>query len=550
MKPKNWGAMLVVVLSLAILPACTGAQAMLRNSSSNRLNSENEIDPTPTLIAESSGAVKGGSSALAAYEGTLEDIYARVSPSVVNIQVVQKVAVSPSQFPFALTPEEQLQGGEEQYQYSQGSGSGFVWDKEGHIVTNNHVVEGADKIQVIFSDGVTVDATVVGTDPDSDLAVIKVERPAESLVPVALGDSTQLRVGQLAIAIGNPFGLEGTLTTGVVSALGRSLPVDNSSSQTGASYTIPDVIQTDASINPGNSGGVLVDTEGHVIGVTSAIISPVNVSAGIGFAIPSAIVKQVVPSLISEGHYDHPRLGISGMSLVPDLAEAMNLESTQLGALIIEVVPGGPADKAGVRGSDRQVSIDGATARVGGDVVIAIDGEPVKRFEDLPAYLASSTKVGQTIKLTVLRDGKEMELSLTLDARPGTAVATQTPNASTSEGQAYLGIVGSALTPEIANEMDLPTDQSGVLVGQVQQGSPADRAGLRGSYKPITLGNQRVLVGGDVITAMNGTAIADMDTLRAMIQQAHPGQTVTLSILRDGKLLEVNVELTGRPTNP
>ena len=273
-------------------------------------------------------------------EAILEQIYTQVSPSVVNIRVVQKQEVMfpilpeipgfPGfSFPFPQGPQEY---------YSKGLGSGFVWDKEGHIVTNNHVVAGADRISVTFHDGTTVSGKIVGTDADSDLAVIRIDMPQDELQPVELADSTRLRVGQLAVAIGNPYGLEGTMTVGFISALGRLLPIYSESS--GSRYSIPDVIQTDAPINPGNSGGVLVDCNGRVIGVTSAIISSSGANAGIGFAVPSAIVKKVVPNLIENGYYEHPWLGISGISLSPELAEAMKLEPAQRGALVVDVVPG------------------------------------------------------------------------------------------------------------------------------------------------------------------------------------------------------------------
>jgi len=352
-------------------------------------------------------------------EAILEQIYAQVSPSVVNIRVVQKHEVMfPAlpeipglpgfSFPFPQGPQEY---------YSKGLGSGFVWDREGHIVTNNHVVSGADRISVTFQDGTTVPGEIVGTDADSDLAVIKVDIPQDQLQLVELANSTQLKVGQLAVAIGNPYGLKGTMTVGFVSALGRLLPTDSKSD--GSSYSIPDVIQTDAPINPGNSGGVLVDRNGRVIGVTSAIISSSGANAGIGFAIPSAIVKKVVPSLIEKGYYEHPWLGISGISLSPELVEAMNLEPAQRGALVVDVVPGSPADEAGVRGSDRQVTIYGDTVRVGGDVITAIDGQPVKEFGDLVTYLTRVTEVGQTVTLALLRKGKDTNVKVTLAARPG-----------------------------------------------------------------------------------------------------------------------------------
>ena len=370
---------------------------------------------------------------MAAYESALSGIYTQVNPSVVNIRILtqQSVTLPGSEqfpnFPFfnmpsfpgmpeaPQTPNQQIP---ETPQYSQSLGSGFVWDKAGHIVTNNHVVDGADKIEVAFQDGTTVPAERVGADPDSDLAVIKVAIPEEQLHPVKMGASDGLRVGQLAIAIGNPFGLEGTMTVGIISALGRSLPSGELNFNNGPVYRIPDVIQTDAPINPGNSGGVLVNDQGKVIGVTFAIESPAGANAGIGFVIPAAIVERVVPVLIEKGSYAHPYLGISGTSLTPDLAKAMDLEASQRGALVAEVVAGSPADKAGLRGSDRQVTIDGQQVSVGGDMILAIDDQPVKEMDDLIAYLSAQTGVGQKVSLTVLRDGKEKRLEATLTARP------------------------------------------------------------------------------------------------------------------------------------
>jgi serine protease Do len=507
--------------------------------------------PAPTAVAMPAAVTSTTSSTdvLAALEGTLEGIYDQVNPSVVNIRVVQKEkAVTPAfpeipGFPFfepPTTPQEP------QEHYSQGAGSGFVWDKEGHIVTNNHVVADADKISVTFYDGATVPGEVVGTDPDSDLAVVKVDLPADRLQPVQIADSTQVKVGQLAVAIGNPFALEGTMTVGFVSALGRLLPVESENGQ-GPGYSIPDVIQTDAPINPGNSGGVLVNDQGQVIGVTSAIISPVGASAGIGFAIPSAIVQKVVPALVKTGHYEHPWLGVSGTSLNPDLAEAMKLKSEQRGALVVDVVPGGPADKAGLQGSDRQVEIEGQEVRVGGDVIVAIDGQPVKGFDDVVTYLARATEVGQKINLTVLRHNKEETLQVALVARPKSEPQQQEQAEREQPSGVWLGIMGQTVTPEVAQAMDLPEDQQGVLVEQVEVGSPADQAGLRGSYKPATINGQRVPVGGDVITALDGQPVNQMEDLQSLIRQAQPGQEVTLTLLRDGKQLEVPVTLAERP---
>ncbi|MDH4136863.1 MAG: trypsin-like peptidase domain-containing protein [Anaerolineae bacterium] len=545
MKKSMLWLTLVVALSLIVLPGCS-AMNLLPAQTVRASAPVPVVAPTP-MSAETVPPTKAGT--LADLEGTLERIYEDVSPSVVSIQVIQKQTVGMGlpgmlpELPFFGQPSPQ-QPPQEQYQ--QGSGSGFVWDKEGHIVTNNHVVEGADKIKVMFSDGTTVSGKVVGTDPDSDLAVVKVELPAAQLHPVQLADSTQVKVGQLAVAIGNPFGLENTMTVGFVSALGRSLPVESESIQ-GPSYTIPDIIQTDASVNPGNSGGILVDDEGQVIGVTAAIASPVRASAGIGFAIPSAIVQKVVPVLIEKGRYAHPWLGISGTSLDPDLAQAMKLKADQHGALVVDVTPDGPADKAGLRGSDQSITVDGEERRIGGDVIVAINGQPVENFDDLVTYLVRSTEVGEKITLTVLRDGREQQVEVTLNERPSSQKETQPTAGETAAEGVWLGITGMTLSPEVAQAMSLSQDQQGVLVEEVVNGSPADKAGLRRSYKPVTIKGQRLLVGGDVIVAWDGQPVTQMEELKALTGEASAGQEITLTVLRDGEQTQVQVTLAERP---
>ncbi len=376
--------------------------------------------------------------------------------------------------------------------------------------------------------------------------MIRVDVPADQLQPVQIADSDLVKVGQLAIAIGNPFGLEGTMTVGIVSALGRTLPASQGF-MSGPSYSIPDIIQTDAPINPGNSGGVLVDANGQVIGVTAAIESTSGANAGIGFVIPSNIVRRVVPSLIENGSFAHPYLGISGTDMSPDLATAMDLDSSQRGALVVEVSPETPADKAGLRGSDRQVTIDGQEARVGGDVIVAIDGQPVNDMDDLIAYLGKSTVVGQEVALTVLRDGNQTEVSVTLEARPGQAAPQAESEAAQTSGSIWLGIRGQAMDSALAEAMDLAPDQQGVLVQQVEASSPADEAGLRGSFKPVDMNGEQVLIGGDVITELNGEAVASVEELRDGIQKYQPGDEVTLTIIRDGEQAEVTVTLAERP---
>ncbi|MBL7183459.1 MAG: trypsin-like peptidase domain-containing protein [Anaerolineae bacterium] len=309
------------------------------------------------------------------------ELYKRVSPSVVHISV----------------------------NAGRITGSGFVWDTEGHIVTNNHIVEGATRIEMTFADDTTAKAELVGADADNDLAVIKVDLPASQLKPVELGDSDALRVGQRAIAIGNPFGLEQTMTTGIVSALGRVLR-----QETG--FSLPQLIQTDAAINPGNSGGPLLDSQGRVISVTTLIFSNSGTNAGVGFAVPVGAVKRVVPSLVATGRYADPWLGIQGTSISSLLAEELDLPVDE-GVLVQSVVEDGPADKAGLRGGDRQVRFEGVALTTGGDIIVAIGGVSVQDMDDLIVYLADKS-VGQRVTLTVLRDGRRQRIQVTLGERP------------------------------------------------------------------------------------------------------------------------------------
>ncbi len=334
-------------------------------------------------------------------EATAEDLllvnlYARVNPGVVNIDVAAGAGETASIF---------------------GSGSGFLIDTEGHIVTNHHVVEGADTIWVTFSDGSLREAEVLGTDPFSDLAVLKVDDLPPGAVPLELGDSDTLQVGQRVIAIGNPFGLQGTMTVGVISALGRVLPTVTTA--TGGSFSNPEIIQTDAAINPGNSGGPLLDSAGRVIGVNTAIRTTTGGNMGVGFAVPVNTVKRIVPRLISEGTYHYPYLGITADNrfTLAQLAHELDLPVTQ-GVLVSAVEPGGPADRAGIRGGTRTARVLGTTVQVGGDIIIAIDGHPIQDFNDLIAYLVRETEVGQVVTVTIVRDGKEMDVSVRLGERP------------------------------------------------------------------------------------------------------------------------------------
>ncbi|NWF65431.1 MAG: trypsin-like peptidase domain-containing protein, partial [Chloroflexi bacterium] len=302
-----------------------------------------------------------------------------------------------------------------------GSGSGFVYDSLGHIVTNYHVVEGFKTVEVRFTSGFMAYGAVIGTDLDSDLAVVKVDAPVEELKPLPLGDSSTLKVGQTVVAIGNPFGLESTMTVGIISALGRTLDSERVSPE-GNFFTAGDIIQTDAAINPGNSGGPLFNINGEVIGVNRAIRTfnqndtgdPVN--SGIGFAVSINIVKRVVPVLIETGEYNYPYIGISSFpSLTLDVVKELGLKQ-YTGAYVTAVVPGGPADQAGLRAGSTPTSFP--TLLAGGDLIIAIDGRPVRTFDEMLAYLITNKGPGDIIVLTVLRGEEKVDISITLDKRP------------------------------------------------------------------------------------------------------------------------------------
>ena len=432
MNKKIFSLTSVLIVTVMLLSACSGVTAALSKTASQLNVAQAATQPsgaapstsgstastssssTSTTTTSAPAAITGGSDLLAAYESTLESIYTTVSPQVVNIMVLTPSTGNTLQnFPgFNNNPQSQTP------QYSSALGSGFIWDTKGDIVTNNHVVDGATKIEVTFSDGTTIPATIVGQDPYSDLAVIKVDVSASKLVPVTMADSTQVKVGEIAIAIGNPYGFEGSMTVGTVSGLGRDLPSSQVDQASGASYSIPDVIQTDAAVNPGNSGGVLVNDQGQVIGVTSALESSSGSSSGIGFAIPAEIVSKVVPSLISSGKYDHPYLGISGTDMTPDIAQAMNLPADTRGALVEQVSAGGPAANAGLQASNTTVTINGVQGTVGGDIITAIDGQTINSMSDIIAYLAIHTQVGQTVTLTIMRNGQTQTVQVTLGSRP------------------------------------------------------------------------------------------------------------------------------------
>jgi S1-C subfamily serine protease len=293
-------------------------------------------------------------------------------------------------------------------------GSGFVYDDNGHIITNHHVVSGGgNRLDVTFPDGTVYRASLIGSDPSADIAVLYVEEVSkEKLLPLSLADSSKVRVGERVAAIGNPFGLSGSLSTGIVSGVGRQIPT-----QEEEGFTIPDIIQTDAPINPGNSGGPLLNMRGEVIGINSAIYSTTGQFAGVGFAIPSNTIAQIVPSLITTGSYQHPWLGVAGRDMTPGIADRLGLDEPR-GFLVMDVVAGSPAEKAGILKGNQDTVIDGIPIRLGGDVIIAVDNNTVRKIDDLLAYVEMEKSVGDDLELTILRQGQTMEVIATLAARP------------------------------------------------------------------------------------------------------------------------------------
>jgi 2-alkenal reductase len=355
-----------------------------------------ETQSEPIAVMESNGSTESEE------ENNLADIYDRVYPGVVTIWTYSDSSGDGNTRPL-------------------GQGSGFVVDQDGHIMTNQHVVEGASDIEVDFPSGLKAWAELIGTDPDSDLAVLKVDVPQDGLFPIPLGDSDQVRVGDFVIAVGNPFNYEGTMTLGIVSSKGRTLESVNPAPG-GAYFSAGDLIQTDAAINPGNSGGPLINMNGEVIGVNRAIStesfsatgSPVN--SGVGFAIPVNIVRNVLPHLISDGSYEYPYLGIQSLGEWNlRTIELLGLPADALGAYITCVTEDSPADEAGLIGAG---SCGDPDLNPGGDLIIAIDNHAISRFSELLSYLLKNTEVGQVVTLTVLRDGETTDIPLTIGARP------------------------------------------------------------------------------------------------------------------------------------
>jgi S1-C subfamily serine protease len=399
MRKKRWLLLLLLILTLGgcSLPSTLSG---LINPTSTALPAPTAM-PVPTAVPAVSPAPE--SPAVAEGMFTLEqeiiDVYDSVGLGVVNITNRSYA------YDFFMRPVPQ-----------EGSGSGIIYDQEGHVITNYHVIEDATELLVTLPDETTVEAQIVGADPANDLAVLKIDAAPDLLHPVPLGQSSDLRVGQFVIAIGNPFGFERTLTVGVVSALGRVIESPDE-------RFIGEIIQTDAAINPGNSGGPLLDLSGQVIGVNTAIFSPSQASAGIGFAVPVDTVRRVVPELIARGYYPHPWLGLSYVwDLNADRAQILREVGMDVpvdeGVLLLEIAPNSPASAAGLRGGQEQVRLGRTMILIGGDILAAIDGEPIATGRDLLRFLDTRTEVGQTIQVTVWRDGQQVTIPVTLEEQP------------------------------------------------------------------------------------------------------------------------------------
>ena len=379
---------LIIIISTLLLISCTTALNTQQNTlgagldeqfSVNKSKENNKLDNLQLLKAK---------------ESQLNTIYSTSLPSIVHIKVRQTV-------PGLFQNLEQT-----------GQGSGFVWDTEGHIVTNYHVVANASIVDVEFSDGSQYPASVIGLDPNSDLAIIKVNSNGKILTPLNLGDSTNVKVGNHTIVIGSPFGQEFSMSSGIVSAIKRTVPSQN------AMFSIPNVIQTDAAINPGNSGGPLMDINGNVIGINSQIISRSGGNQGIGFAIPINSVKKIIPTLIKGEKFEYPYIGITGMDLHTNLKKALEIDSEIKGVMIVDVVKGSPADLGGLLGYTGTVSGNDNSYPSGGDILTAINTIPIKSMSDLLSLLFSDYSPGDSVTFTILRDSNSIDLDITLISRP------------------------------------------------------------------------------------------------------------------------------------
>ena len=379
---------LIIIISTLFLISCITALNTNQNTSGTDLDKQSSVNKNKENNKFENLQL------LKAKESQLNIIYSTSLPSIVHIKVRQTVQ------------------GFFQNQERTGEGSGFIWDTEGNIVTNYHVVASASIVDVEFADGSQYPASVIGLDPNSDLAIIKVNSNGKILTPLNLGDSTNVKVGNHTIVIGSPFGQEFSMSSGIVSAIKRTVPSQNTL------FSIPNVIQTDAAINPGNSGGPLLDIDGNVIGINSQIISKSGGNQGIGFAIPINSVKKIIPTLIKGEKFEYPYIGITGMDLNPNLKKALAIDSNIKGVMIVDVVKGSPADLGGLSGYTGTVSDNVNSYPSGGDILTAINTIPIKSMSDLLSLLFSDYSPGDSITFTILRDSDSLDLDITLISRP------------------------------------------------------------------------------------------------------------------------------------
>ncbi|MGC1133541.1 MAG: trypsin-like peptidase domain-containing protein [Nitrososphaeraceae archaeon] len=419
-------------------------------------------------------------------------------------------------------------------------GSGFVYDQDGHILTNYHVISDPNSVEVTFVDGDSHSAKVIGQDPYSDIAVLQITDDGfqKQIPPLKAANSSALQVGEQVIAIGNPFGLSGTLTSGVISQMGRVLPNDITG------YSISNIIQTDAAINPGNSGGPLLNTKGEMVGVNTAIFSNTGVYSGVGFAIPSNMVQKVVSSLLKNGSYEHPYMGITGITVSPEISNATHLNDTK-GILVVDITADSPADKAGIRGGDVLTTVDGQDIRLGGDIIVAIDNQSVRAMEDLLSYLEEKKAVGDNIELSVIRDGKTQHIDMILTARPTQGAEDMfQPNQESKQQQQRpaLGINGINMTPELAERMNLTHSQKGFLIEDIISGGPADKAGIRGGYKIANINGSDFKLGGDIVVGIDEMVVGTIQDIQSYLDTKKVGDRVQMHVIRDGQ--EITVPLT------
>ena len=437
-------------------------------------------------------------------------------------------------------------------------GSGFVYDKDGHIVTNYHVVAGnniSKEFDVTFTDGSTINQSC-RYNPYAEIAVLKIPlenntQVSDKLIPLQVGNFSEVSVGQRVAAVGNPFGLSASITEGIVSGLGRLLPLSPEMNQISLfedspAFSIPNIIQTDAAINPGNSGGPLLNMNGEVIGINTAIFSATGVYSGVGFAIPSYLIQKVVPSLITTGEYQHPYLGISGTDIDADIAEIMNLQNTT-GFLVIQVTAGSPADKAGIHGGSILTKIDGRDVELGGDVIVGIDDKPIRKIDDLLSYLDKEKRVGENVTLSIVRNGQIDEINLTLATRPTSTVLGSDIMQEPQENKPALGINGINVTPEIASQMNIPSNITnggkGFLVIDVLRNGSAESAGVRGGYIASNIDGNQVDLGGDIIIGIDNSTIGSVEDIKKVLSTKQIGDSVQLTIYRDNSTLNIPVVL-------